>query len=261
MVMTAYIDESGTHGDNSPVLIVAGFLASVDRWTGYEIELRSLMAENEVNTFHATDLRRTKGDFKGWPRKRKAEFNTKLLQLADQHLERGLSVTLKRSDYEKIYRSTQFPRKVRADTEYGLCFRVFVWSVLHHAEQWKDHWPINLVLEDGHRNSGDAIRVYGEEKRKYKLPFAKSLGSISFSSKECLPLAAADHLAYHMFRRKAGFSAETKPNVLPIGDTYPSYVAREFPITNYQVTADTLSELSEDLWKNMSLRPPRNGLT
>jgi hypothetical protein len=32
MVMTAYFDESGTHGAESPVVTVAGFIARADQW-------------------------------------------------------------------------------------------------------------------------------------------------------------------------------------------------------------------------------------
>jgi hypothetical protein len=32
MVMTAYFDKSGTHGAESPVVTVAGFLARADQW-------------------------------------------------------------------------------------------------------------------------------------------------------------------------------------------------------------------------------------
>jgi hypothetical protein len=32
MVMTAYLDESGTHGKESPVVVVGGFIADALAW-------------------------------------------------------------------------------------------------------------------------------------------------------------------------------------------------------------------------------------
>jgi hypothetical protein len=39
MVMTAYFDESGTHGAESPLVAVAGFIANLEQWSAYEREL------------------------------------------------------------------------------------------------------------------------------------------------------------------------------------------------------------------------------
>jgi hypothetical protein len=45
MAMTAYFDESGTHGDESPVVTIAGLIASSDQWSSYERDLSQLMDE------------------------------------------------------------------------------------------------------------------------------------------------------------------------------------------------------------------------
>ena len=33
MVMTGYFDESGTHGEELPVVTIAGFIASASQWS------------------------------------------------------------------------------------------------------------------------------------------------------------------------------------------------------------------------------------
>jgi hypothetical protein len=45
MAMTAYFDESGTHGAESPVVLVAGFIASPEQWTLFERDLSLLLNE------------------------------------------------------------------------------------------------------------------------------------------------------------------------------------------------------------------------
>lgn len=76
MVMTAYLDESGTHGPQSPLVTVAGFLATAEQWDNYERDMASLMSEYGVRKFHAKEFRGRKGDFKNWPRPKRARFNS-----------------------------------------------------------------------------------------------------------------------------------------------------------------------------------------
>src|ERR1700694_1258085 len=104
MVMTAYFDESGTHGEESPVVTIAGFIANENQWSSYQGDLSQLLAEYEVKVFHARKFRTGKGDFKRWPMQRRARFNSLFLKLADDHLAYGLAMILRPEDYENIYR-------------------------------------------------------------------------------------------------------------------------------------------------------------
>ena len=62
---------------------------------------------------------------------------------------------------------------------------------------------INFVLEAGHKNAGDALRVFQEIKRDTKLPWRHNIGSLSFGFKQDSPaLQAADLLAYYSFRQE-----------------------------------------------------------
>src|SRR5258707_8205277 len=128
MAMTAYFDESGTHGKDSPVITIAGFIASEDQWRTYERDLSQLLIEHDVKIFHAIEFRTRKGDFKGWPTPKRARFNSRFLKLADDHLAFGLAMVLRPKDYTNIYRVGQFPRRARIDTQYGLCFRAALWK-------------------------------------------------------------------------------------------------------------------------------------
>jgi hypothetical protein len=43
MVMTAYLDESGTHGEQSPIVTIAGFIATSAQWSSYQTDLSQLL--------------------------------------------------------------------------------------------------------------------------------------------------------------------------------------------------------------------------
>jgi hypothetical protein len=249
MVMTAYFDESGTHGDDSPIVTVAGFIASADQWRSYEHDFSQLLTEYEVKVFHAIEFRTRKGSFKGWPIARRAQFNSRFLRLADDHLAFGLGTVLRPDDYAKIYRQGEFARRARPDTQYGLCVRTAMWKSAVLIKDCPPDWPLNVVLEEGHKNAGDAIRVFGEFQKSLRPEFASSLGKLDFASKkDCLPLAMADSLAYAIFRLSAGYSQHpTEPNAAVVGPADPPYYVSKIPLSRTLIDENTLARLRDGL--------------
>jgi hypothetical protein len=248
MVTIAYFDESGTHGQESPVITIAGFIANADQWSAYEHDLSQLLADYEVKIFHARKFRTSKGDFKGWPTTKRARFNSRFLRLADDHLAYGLAMILRPDDYAKIYRLHEFPRRARPDTQYGLCFRTALWKSAVLMKDRPADWPLNVVLETGHKNAGDAIRVFGEFQDSLHPEYAPSLGTLVFASKEnCLPLAMADSLAYAIFRMTAGFSQHSDPNAAPVGPADPPYYVSKIPLSRTLIDENTLAALRDGL--------------
>jgi hypothetical protein len=58
---------------------------------------------------------------------------------------------------------------------------------------------VNIVLEDGHKNVGDCIRIFDDLKRRFKHAGGDILGSITIEKTEtCAPLMVADMLAHTM---------------------------------------------------------------
>jgi hypothetical protein len=118
----------------------------------------------------------------------------------------GFAVSLSPKDYRAIYKAQEVPKKIRHDSEYGLCFRMCVHIALQYMATRREEWPLTMVLEGGHRNSGDAIRIFDEMKSQLAPQWHGILGQIAFDSKNtCVPLAAADALAHTLFRSRAGF--------------------------------------------------------
>jgi hypothetical protein len=249
MVMTGYFDESGTHGADSPLVTVAGFIATAEQWGTYERDFGQLLADYGVETFHARKFRGRKGDFKEWPRSKRAQFNSRFLKLADDHLSYGLAMILPSQDYARIYRSAKFPRYARPDTEYGLCVRAALWKSIVVMKDRPQDWPLNVVLEGGHRNEWDAARVFHEIKDNLLPEYARMLGFISFGSKgDCRPLAMADALAYAMFRMSAGFSKHpTEPNAAVVGPADPPYYVHKIPMSRTLIDENTLAALRDGL--------------
>lgn len=260
MAMTAYFDESGTHGSDSPVVIVAGFIAPSDQWTVFEEALSDLLREYEVKTFHAKDFRSRKGDFKGWPTAKRARFNSRFLRLADDYLAYGVSAVLRSEDYNGIYRATDFPSKARPDTQYGMCVRTVLWKSIVLLREQKQSWPLNVVLEGGACNAGDAIRVFSEVKDSLIPEYSPLLGSFNFGSKNDLPIAIADSLAYAIFRMSAGYSRHpSEPNAAVVGPADPPYYVSKIPMSRTLIDENTLARLRDELRASHVRKPVGGG--
>lgn len=199
MVLTAYFDESGTHGATSPATVVSGFLANSEQWAEFEHRFDGVCNKFGADRYHSRSLWGSKGCFEGWPLNKKGDFHHSITDIIKETLDVGFSASLSRDDYNKFYKSLNFPRKIRKDTEYGLCFRHCMYFASRYAVDVGDE--VNFVLESGHKNSGDAVRVF--EDFKYRMDGAHRgfIGVISFDGKEsCAPLGAADMFAHNVFK-------------------------------------------------------------
>ncbi len=248
MAMKGFFDESGTHGAELPAVIVGGFIATVEQWDAYERDLKALLDDYGVKKFHAKELRQTKGDFKGWPRARKAKFNSRFLQMADQHLACGISGVLPSDAYNRIYRAGALIQNAGRDSQYGLCVRAVLWKALLFMQDRKADWPLNFVFEDGNGHEAEAARIFYEEKRALRSVYDGIFGSLTFETKAVLPLAVADLLSYAIFRKSAGYSQHpTIPDAAPVGESDPPYYVHKIPLSRTIIDEETLARLRDGL--------------
>ena len=73
------------------------------------------------------------------------------------------------------------------------------------------HWRerpeprLNIVVESGHPNAPDLVRLYNGVKEKFGGPTNKALAGLTFELKAaCLPLGAADLFAYSAYGQEVG---------------------------------------------------------
>lgn len=227
---------------------LAGFIASVEQWAAYENALTAILADFGVKKFHAIDARQRKGDFKGWTRTKLARFNSQFLKLADDHLACGMAMILPSESYQRIYRSALFPRKARPDSQIALCMRAAVWKALLFMKDRPGDWPLDIVMEAGSGREMDSARAFFEVKEGLVPELSGLFGNITFGSKDDLPLAIADSLAYAIFRMSAGYASHpTEPNAAPVGPSDPPYYVSKIPMSRTLVDETTLAFLRDDL--------------
>lgn len=217
VIVTVYIDESGTH-DGSPATIMAGWVARLGQWSSFDPQWRRLLKSSDLTYFHSRMFRHGKGEFRGWKPDRKGAFLDKAKAISLKNLAFGFVISLPHTAYEEHYIAGYRPQKVQLDSPYGLCFRYCLSFVPVLAKQTfgDRELEINFVLESGHENAGDAERIFHKVKNSRfanddERAIMAMLNTITFGDKKTFPgLQAADINAY------SGYQHELKPDRLTV---------------------------------------------
>ncbi len=196
MLFTAYLDESDTHGPK-PNVIMAGFLGSARQWELFERKIRRMQVRYGFKVFHAKDFKAGAGEFRGWSREKSLALLNELAVAIRDGLEEGIAAVLPYDLYQSEYRAPPIPKGMHLDSQYGLCFRMcLVWFIARLAETKKQH-KLHMVIEDGHKNARDTIRIFKETKEEYAELGFDVLGYITIAQKtERYPLMIADLQAH-----------------------------------------------------------------
>jgi hypothetical protein len=163
-----------------------------------------MLRREGVKVFHSKKLRDTDCDFAGWSRERKAGLISKAGDVVKVAMF-GLSTMVRQSEYDEFFKGGARPRKVPLDSMYGLCFRycaMFVSQVVQRSLEGRDI-RINFILESGHKNAGDAERVFHDLKRDE--PYSSIFKSIAFGAKgDFYGLQGADMVSHTAFLAEQG---------------------------------------------------------
>jgi uncharacterized protein DUF3800 len=207
MILTAYLDESGTHGD-AELSVMAGFVGDARQWRKFEKRSLKLFRRFKVDIFHTIDIRRTDKDFAGWTVDRKIEFLDEFQHIINETTEHGYAAILSSKDYE-YYAKLQWPRGIRKDSKYAILFRAVFAAVVGNVvavPRWAfgEEPKLKVVLESGHKNSQDVLRVYNWANSRFG-DRSSALSGLTFETKQnCLPIAAADLFAYSVYGKETG---------------------------------------------------------
>jgi hypothetical protein len=210
MILTAYLDESGTHG-GSAYTVLAGFIGSAQKWDEFESKWRVLLTVNGLRYIHTKQLVKGGGQFKKWSDAKREWLAVYAPKIAEECAMFVISTILQNDDYKHLYIGHTRLNGVPIDSPYGLCFRLCLQQIITVIRQnsfWRDV-ELHIVMEQGHKNAGDAVRIFDGFKR-YGDPESSAIArTISFATKqEAPPLQAADLLAYACYRQEVDRKVE-----------------------------------------------------
>jgi uncharacterized protein DUF3800 len=251
VIFSAYIDEAGTHG-GSPLTVMGGYVARLGQWRHFDEKWVRMLRRYGLTHMHTIEMLQANGQFRrGWDQPRAMELLHKAQKIINRHSLFGISAFVSDDDYKNFYAAGEKPRKIPLDTRYGLCFRLMLISITQRLQlEERRHICLNVVLESGAKNAGDATRIFNLFKKE--APQRDMLGRLSFAGKKEMPgLQAADSIASPVFQ------FEKKPPDQPLYApenvaAEPMAVARrrvkgDTPVYRVEATSKVLRELRDSI--------------
>lgn len=189
-------DESG-HGDR---LLISMQLAITDQAKKLKRQWDKRLKKDSIPYFHAKEFSNySYGVFAGLDRAQRLKLLNNLSKLSQQHLSIGITAKITKTAYDK--RTTQ-PFRSRWGTAYTFAIQMLVASAYLYAEHRNLQPEFNILIEDGHKHSQQALQSL-QETKKAGLVFAipSRILTLGLGSKVDHPiLQAADMLAYSEWR-------------------------------------------------------------
>jgi Protein of unknown function (DUF3800) len=204
LLFNAYYDESGTH-NGSPITVLGGFLGEAIHWAEFEREWRKVLVKHNLRYVRAKQLFHKQGPYRKWSNKQIEYLWADLLYVLQEHRKFQISkIVLRDEDYYRSYIADgPYSKFERLDTRYAICVRValhFLPMIHHHV---KAGGLVNFFVEAGHKNAGDALRVFNQLKGEKSYPWSRSIGALTFGTKPDFPaLQAADLISYWFYKNE-----------------------------------------------------------
>jgi hypothetical protein len=195
--LPGYFDESGVH-DGSPVVVVAGWLATPDMWIAFERKWKDALTDFHIESFHTADCEAGVDVYKDWPGDVRQSRLRQLMGIITDHTIASFGASIPK----KLFGDLVSPEVSAAiGGPYGLAS----WKILLDAGSFVTRtttrpW-IRYVFEQGAVGRHQFQRVYDENEGDAESRERLRLGALSFERKtEFVPLQAADVLAYQLYR-------------------------------------------------------------
>jgi hypothetical protein len=190
---TLYYDESGSPDDTIAV-VVAGFVASDEQWKEFERNWNDTLKQFGVSLFHMREFAHSRGEFARWKDHLKVESQKQERQYFLGQLVGHILLRARRSfahsvlmrDYREV--NKEYLLSDGGITPYALCGRTCVARSSIWAQKYGiPESALQHVFEDGSIGKGDL---------RERILRDKGIAPVFKKKSECVPLQAADLLAY-----------------------------------------------------------------
>lgn len=222
VIFTSYFDESDSHG-GCEALTMGTVLGSGREWEIFQRRLKSLQAQQRFGVFHATEFKR-QAQRHPEQASRLRSIVGGLAELARAELTQSMAVTLPRELYLSEYRNKPFPRRMRVDSQWGVCFGFLLRSTILTVQRIRGKHRLHAIVEAGHENAGAAIVIANDIRTELQEAGNNILGPVTFDTKEnCPPLMLAD-LTAHVFKISADKQRAGEPGYFDRNPPTPARV-------------------------------------
>lgn len=231
--LTAYFDKSGDV--DKPVMVVAGFIATVNEWDRLERPWKQTMKHYGVNDFHMTDLMDGDGEFAApsWTQKRKDTFTARLASIIVDHarVSVGGGIEVAKFNAARLGDARQY-----VGDAYRLCCSDVLIASSNWAMECSKRESMNFVFDRDGKFFSETTMLYHSVTQSPSAVAKFRIGGIAFDDREsAVGLQAADMLANLLFRfrcsRLSDPNAPQHPYLQAISNTKEPLVGRFFNTT------------------------------
>jgi hypothetical protein len=204
-MLTAYFDDSGTHG-NSEIVLMAGVYGHFYQWNFFsDLWAKQLAApcpgKPPLSEFHMSECQARDGEFLGWKR---VETDFLVRELGSIIIKTGIygfGGAIPRQVWDEFIQGDL--RRSAGDAETMCIINCFV-KVTRWAKEKMPGHKIGFVFDDRPQKKRDVQKIFdvyrGFTDGKPE-PGSPEITSVSFaSSRKALPLQAADMLAWEIYQ-------------------------------------------------------------
>jgi hypothetical protein len=187
---TAYYDDSGSPDDTLAV-VVAGFVASDEQWVEFERNWNDTLRQFGITLFHMREFAHSLGEFSRFKHEKEARelFLRKLMADIVLRVCHACGHAVLMNDYRAVNAVYALDGRFGL-TPYALCGRTCVRSVSDWAHRrGVSENQIRHVFEDGSS---------GKRTLEHRILRDKDIVPVFKKKHECVPLQAADLLAYEV---------------------------------------------------------------
>jgi hypothetical protein len=234
--------------------VMGGAMANVDQWKRFETKFGKVKRKHHFRVFHTKKFKRRTGDFRGWTPGDCLRLIDDLRPITERGFTASVAMTLDSKTYLEDYRAGEKPNKLQLDSQYGLCFRECLLHMMRetYKRRHKNRSPrLHVVVESGHKNCGDAERIFFEIKHYFAGSDADMLETFTSADKDTSnPLMMADFIAHTSYVREIDVRRGRKQ---PFSDE-PS-IANKQSITHITYKRGALAAMKRDLVAKTTKRP------
>ncbi|MCM3873435.1 MAG: hypothetical protein ND895_22360 [Pyrinomonadaceae bacterium] len=213
VMLEAYFDESGTHGDRSDAVSVGGFLASREQWEAFSLEWKALLERESIKVFHRVDLECFQKEFKrenGWDEARRDRVVNEAQTIIGKHVQIGFVHSVIKSHYDEVITDDSVRRRLGRHY-YTFCAQACMRKIAVWAAFSSHNEAISYFFEDGARGSGELYQLMSRITKRKAVKAVFRYRGLSFFPKYdetvdgvlfpgVVQLQSADLLAYEGFK-------------------------------------------------------------
>jgi hypothetical protein len=214
--LLAYLDDSGTHTNDSPVCVAAGYFGSPHYWKLFNLDWGSAISKGRLKEFHASRFwsggvgGKGYGDYAGWSKEDCEALLAELLNIIRRYRIWPFGSAVVSSDWNAltpderryltgaIYRGGEHKTGGAPNQPY---FAAFLFAVQNTAAYCDDGHVVNFVVDES-RTLNQYAKEYFQRIKKSRFAHANKLGTIESGDSSIHPgLRAADLMAYLTLKR------------------------------------------------------------